>query len=102
MKWIGLLFPYRTHLEAEVEYLREQLAQEKRRVVELQNAILEMKQPSPRVYLSNATDKQPVKVTVQPRGWDAYRAARRNQEEDDNGEGERRDDVRLTDGSESA
>ena len=96
----SLLFPYRTHLESEVEYLRDQLAQEKRRCVELQNAILDLKQPSPKVYLSSATDKPPVKVTIQPKGWDAYRAAKRQENQD--AESERRDDVRVTDGSKPA
>lgn len=65
------LFPYRTHLEDEIEFLRAQLAQQARRYDELQAMLL---QPKPAATAPRAP--API-VMPKPMGWDAYRASRR-------------------------
>lgn len=69
------LFPYRAHLEAEIDYLRAQLAQKQRRIDALQESLIEISKPAPRVYLSK--DDPKIQVRVQPKGWDAVRADRK-------------------------
>jgi len=72
------LFPYRTHLEAEVEYLRSQLAQRQRRVDELQEAMVVVAVPPPK------TPREPKPLPpVQPRGWEALRYQHRNNVQDE-------------------
>lgn len=92
MKWIEYLFPYRTHLEREVEYLRAQVAQQRRRLDEVENAMLEV--------IRELGKKEPRKdvakpvVTIKARGWEAYRAqAKKEMEESNEIQGERRDDA---------
>ncbi len=66
---------YRLHLEAEVEYLKQQLAQKQRRCDELQDVLVELKKPSMKIqYVQKPDGKM---IPVQPRGWDAYRAWRK-------------------------
>ena len=49
MNWLALIFPYRTHLEAEICWLQDQLAQKQRRCDELQEALVQIKQPSMKI-----------------------------------------------------
>lgn len=80
---LAWLFPYRSHLEAEIEYLRAQCAQKDRRIHELQEALAEIAKPAPKVYLQPETR---TKIRVQPKGWDAFRADRKmNPPEEDYG-----------------
>jgi len=87
---IALIFPYRAHLEREIVWLKEQLAQKQRRVDELQEALIESaKRPAMKIQYKQEPDG---KLTpVQPRGWDEYRAWRRanpETEEKENATGE--------------
>jgi hypothetical protein len=90
---LKFLLPYRTHLEREVEYLRAQVAQQRRRLDEVENAMLEV--------IRELGKKEPRKdvakpvVTIKARGWEAYRAQvkQQNLEEEDEIQGERRDDA---------
>ncbi|MFP5230785.1 MAG: hypothetical protein ACLGXA_24475 [Acidobacteriota bacterium] len=71
--FIAALFPYRTHLEAEVAYLKGQLAQRQRRVDELQEALIAAKAPMPPQPRSEPAAPSPAK----PRGWNAWRESRK-------------------------
>jgi hypothetical protein len=73
---IPFLFPYRAHLEAEIVWFQEQLAQKQRRIDELQEALIGLKQPSMKIQYVQKPDGALAPVT-QPRGWDALRIARR-------------------------
>lgn len=77
------LFPYRTHLEdevadlklrheQEVTYLRSLIAQHQRRVDELQEAMIEAKNPPPR-----PRPEPPPILQTKPVGWEAFRASRK-------------------------
>jgi len=68
------LFPYRTHLELEVEYLRAQVAQKQRRVDEFQEMFAKI---SLRAVQPRERGAAPVAPEVKPKGWDEYRARRR-------------------------
>jgi hypothetical protein len=82
---VPFLFPYRAHLEAEIDWLKAQLAQKQRRMDELQDALIEIKKPSLKIQYERKPDGQ--MIPVQPRGWDAYRAFRRaHPEEPEEGE----------------
>lgn len=89
MNWLAqfasFLFPLRTHLIDEIEYLRGQVAQKQRRIDELQDALAEIAKPAPKVQFERKPDGK--LVPVQPRGWDAWRAAKRAEpkEEEANG-----------------
>lgn len=74
-----LLFPYRTHLENEIEYLKAQLAQERRRADVAHEALIEIKRPVAAVRVPLPTAGQMIKRT--PKGWDATRSVERNTEE---------------------
>ena len=66
----------RLRLEAEIEWLKEQLAQRQRRIDELQESLISIaNKPSMKVQYTQKPDGK--LVPVQPRGWDALRAARR-------------------------
>jgi hypothetical protein len=67
----AFLFPYRTHLEQEIVYLKEQLAQSQRRGDTLQYELTSMKKTT--VLVRSKTDVTP----VVPKGWDATRAYER-------------------------
>lgn len=67
----GFLFPYRTHLEEEVDYLRAQLAQRQRRIDELQESLIEAKTPRPPAPRPEPKPMPPVK----PRGWEKMRTS---------------------------
>lgn len=69
----AFLFPYRTHLELELAYTKEQLAQSQRRADILQADLISMKRPQVVTRLPAAPKSTPV-----PKGWDATRAAERN------------------------
>lgn len=71
-----LLFPYRAHLESEIEYLRTQLAQRDRRLVELENRLIEAKPGIP-VF----REPKPVPIN-KPRGWEEYRRQRGQRSEE--------------------
>ena len=77
MKWLEFLFPYRSHLESEVEYLRTQLAQSQRERRELEALIADLAKPAPKVQYESKPDGK--LIPVQPRGWDAYRDKRRSE-----------------------
>jgi hypothetical protein len=81
MNW---LFAYRAHLNAEIDYLKDQLAQRQRRIDELQESLIQIAQkPTMKVQYRQAPDG---KLTpIQPRGWEELRKQRReNQEEENN------------------
>jgi len=79
MNWLRdlllVLFPYRSHLEQEIEYLRQQLSQKQRRVDELQEKLVELLKPPAKIQFERKPDGK--LVPIQPRGWDAVRAMRR-------------------------
>ena len=84
MRWMELLFPCRTHLEAEVEYLRAQLAQKDRRLDEMQQALSsnlkfwqDKSKEEVKRRLIAAQEKKPLTGQIQPRGWDQVRATMR-------------------------
>ena len=79
MNWLAqfasFLFPLRTHLIDEIEYLRGQIAQRQRQVDVLTDALVMAKIPVPKVQFERESSGK--LIPVQPRGWDAYRANRR-------------------------
>jgi len=81
MGWIAALFPYRAHLEDEIDYLRGQLAQKQRRIDELQDRM---------VFAPPVRAKDPVPTAkaskIAPRGWDEYRRAVHGKSVEDAGE----------------
>jgi hypothetical protein len=68
----AFLFPYRTHLESEIAWLKAQLAQERRRV----DVLIEKPEPKP-VTARGLLENKPARRAV-PLGWDATRAEGRN------------------------
>lgn len=72
-RFLSALFPYRVHLEREVEYLRGQLAQKERRIDEM----LEAMKPAPVAPRAPREAAKPLAPAVL--GWDAYRLNKRNQ-----------------------
>ena len=68
------LFPYRYMLLEELDYLRTQLSQKQRRIDELQEALIEVAKPAPRLPRSKPEILPPLK---NPRGWEAYRQNKR-------------------------
>ena len=84
MKIRDLLFPYRSHLETEVEWLKHQLAQEKRRVDALTERISPTSPTASPAILPALTNTKPrTNVRPQPIGWDAYREFQRQQEQEE-------------------
>ena len=76
---IAAIFPMRTHLLAENEWLKSQLAQERRRVDVLQEGLIAAKRPSvlvPSARVNPGTKPKPV-------GWEATRAEMRNEIRDE-------------------
>jgi hypothetical protein len=71
----AFLFPFRAHLEREIDFLKAQLAQERRRVDQLQAGLIDAKRPTVqmvRPIVSNVA--KPV-----PKGWDATRMELRDE-----------------------
>ncbi len=68
------LFPYRAHLNREIEYLRTQLAQERRRL-----DILIEKSGQPKV-VERIPPMKPLVGKSVPKGWDATRFDERAKE----------------------
>ncbi len=79
MNWLEAFFPYRSHLEREIEYLRAQLAQQQRRRDELEAVLAEIAKPRPTVKFKPELDGKWTKVERRPLGWDDYRANQRAQ-----------------------
>ena len=83
MNWLAqfasFLFPLRTHLIDEIEYLRGQVAQRQRQVDVLTDALVMAKIPVPKVQFEREPSGK--LIPVQPRGWDAFRAVRRVERE---------------------
>lgn len=73
---IAAILPLRTVLLAEIEYLKSQLAQERRRVDVLQEGLIQAKRPT--VLMTKPAQVNP---TTKPRpvGWEATRAEIRNE-----------------------
>jgi len=70
----AILFPYRTHLEQEIEYMRDIIASLRRDRDVLENRLYESIHPKPKER------REPVKmVPVKPKGWEAYKAMRKNE-----------------------
>ena len=69
------LFPLRSALLAEIEYLKSQLAQERRRVDVLQEGLIQAKRPS--VLMTHRAQVNPT-TKPKPVGWEATRAEIRN------------------------
>lgn len=68
---VAVLFPYRTHLEDEVKYLREQLAQKQRRIDEMRD----WQQRFVGALTKRTEKKPPALVPVRPHGWEQARRA---------------------------
>lgn len=75
-EFVAAIFPYRTHLEREIDYLKAQLAQERRRVDVLTD---KLKQPTIQ-RIAVPIERAPTKPFV-PKGWDATRAEERRHAE---------------------
>ena len=75
-----MMFGFKKHLEDEIEYLKAQLAQKQRRVDELQEALIAVAKPSPKVVYEKKPDGKLVKV--QPNGWEEVRNYQRNHPEE--------------------
>lgn len=73
-EFLNMLFPYRQHLNEEIDYLREQLAQKQRRIDVMQDALVSISLPS---KPSAPRDKPAPLKALQPIGIEAVRAARR-------------------------
>lgn len=71
----AFLFPMRAHLLSEIDYLKSQLAQERRRVDVLQEGLLTSKKPS---VLAPPARVSPT-IKPKPVGWEATRAEIRNE-----------------------
>lgn len=80
-KFFAFLFPYRTHLEAEVEYLRAQLAQKQRRIDEGDQRWKDFTALNRKEPRGTPPGLHPVKA----RGWDAYRAQQKEEPIDEAG-----------------
>ncbi len=76
---IVAIFPLRSHMEQEIEFLKSQLAQERRRVDVLQEGLISAKRPS--VPVSPARVNPNIKP--KPVGWEATRAEMRNESRDE-------------------
>jgi len=72
----ALLFPYRTHLEQEIEYMRDVIASLRRERDRIEHLLIDSYNPKPK-----ERKEAPKLIPVKPRGWDAYRAARKNEPE---------------------
>lgn len=72
---IAAVFPLRTVLLAEIDYLKSQLAQERRRVDVLQEALAATKRPA---LFVPAAKVNPI-IKPKPVGWEATRAEMRNE-----------------------
>jgi hypothetical protein len=70
--WKTVLFPYRSHLEEEIVYLRGQMAQRDRRLQVLEDALTEITRPQPK-----APKEAPQTAVFSQRGWDGYRTKRK-------------------------
>lgn len=77
---IAAIFPMRTHLLAENEWLKSQLAQERRRVDVLQEGLIVAKRPS--VLVAPSARVNPG-IKPKPVGWEATRAEIRNETRDE-------------------
>jgi len=75
---IAFLLPMRTHMLAEIDYLKSQLAQERRRVDVLQEGLIQAKRPS--VLMTQRAQVNPT-TKPKPVGWEATRAEIRNEPE---------------------
>lgn len=82
MNWLrdllGIVFPYRAHLEAEIAYLRAQVAQQQRRADQLQELLqknLEIQAKPAKIQMRQEANGKV--FPVQPKGWDAVRTMRR-------------------------
>jgi hypothetical protein len=80
MNW---LFAYRAHLNEEIDYLKDQLAQRQRRIDELQESLIQIAQkPTMKVQHRQAPDGK--LAPIQPRGWEELRKQRRENPEEEN------------------
>ena len=78
------LFPLRSALLAEIEYLKSQLAQERRRVDVLQEGLIQAKRPS--VLMTQRAQVNPT-TKPKPVGWEATRAEIRNESREEEPQG---------------
>jgi hypothetical protein len=62
-----ILFPFRSHLLLEIEYLRAQLASRGRKIDELQEMILEIRKP----VVKERVEPKPVSIPVHIAPWKA-------------------------------
>jgi hypothetical protein len=70
----ALLFPYRTHLEEEIIYLRGLVSQKDHRIHELQDLLAKQ---GTRAIVPRETHIPVIPVKIQPKGFDELRAERR-------------------------
>jgi hypothetical protein len=78
-EFTAFMFPLRTELLAEIDYLKSQLAQERRRVDVLQEGLIQAKRPS--VLMTQRAQVNPT-TKPKPVGWEATRAEIRNEPEE--------------------
>ena len=76
--FIAAIFPYRTHLEAEVEYLRAQLSQRQRRIDELIDAINKVALRPKEVKVP-----PPAPLPTKPKDWNSFRRINAQKESDE-------------------
>ena len=77
---VEFLFFMRSHMLAEIDYLKSQLAQERRRVDVLQEGLIQAKRPS--VLMTQRAQVNPT-TKPKPVGWEATRAEIRNERADE-------------------
>jgi len=82
--FVSVLFPLRTHMEREIEFLKSQLAQERRRVDVLQEGLIAAKRPS--VLVQSSARVNPA-GKPRPVGWEATRAEIRNESREEEPQG---------------
>lgn len=70
----GFLFPYRTHLEDEITYLRGLVSQKDHRIHELQDLLAKQ---GTRVVIPRDSNVPAIPIRIQPKGFDEVRAERR-------------------------
>lgn len=71
------LFPFRTKLLEDIDYLRAQLSQKQRRIDELQEALIAIAKPAPLAPRSS-----PLPVAPLNRGWESFKRKAAEQDAD--------------------
>ena len=83
MKFYQFFFPYRSHLETEVIYFKEQLAAQTRRADILKAKLLELATPTPRPAPPREKIEKADKAIEISHGFTAYKQRQKREEEKD-------------------